>query len=302
MMKRSFVPVLAIIILITSSDSAAQYYYQDSKYYGADVAFELGGSMGIMNSLTDLGGKKGLGKKFIKDLNWKVSRPSFSFYGMVMYKEAFGVRLEATFGNIHAYDSILKDVAPSTFGRYERNLSFRSTIREFQLAAEIHPLFFKSWEENEAPFWSPYLVAGIGYFSFDPQAKLNGRWYSLHPLHTEGQGFSEYPDRKPYKLNQVNVPLGLGMKYEINSFINARLEFVHRLLFTDYLDDVSTDNIDPLVFYAHLSPGQAAVAEQLADRRYAVPKSSQRGDRRDNDAYFTIHLKLGVTLRHSRRN
>jgi hypothetical protein len=299
---RSLVPVFVLLLLIHCRNAVGQYYYQDSKYYGTDVTLELGGSMGVMNSLTDLGGKKGVGKKFIKDLNWKLSKPSFSFYGMVMYKEAIGVRLEATFGNIHSYDSILKDVAPSTFGRYERNLSFRSSIRDFQLAAEIHPLFFKSWEEDKAPYWSPYLVAGIGYFSFDPQAKLNDRWYALNPLHTEGQGFSEYPDRKPYKLNQVNVPLGIGVKYEVNSFINARLEFVHRILFTDYLDDVSTENIDPLLFYAHLSAGQAAVAGQLADRRTAVPKNIQRGDPTDNDAYFTIHLKLGVTLRSSRRN
>ena len=49
--------------------SDAQYYFYDDQYYDNPVIIEIGGSIGIMNCLTDLGGKKGIGKKFIKDLN-----------------------------------------------------------------------------------------------------------------------------------------------------------------------------------------------------------------------------------------
>jgi hypothetical protein len=279
-----------------------QYYYYNDKYYGSDWVIELGGSAGIMNSLTDLGGKKGTGKKFLKDLNWKVSRPSFSIYAIAMYKDAIGVRLEGTFGNVRSYDSILKKVGPSTFGRYERNLSFKSNITDIQLVAEVHPFFFKNYEEGKAPLWSPYIVAGIGYFSFNPQARLNNEWYSLQPLHTEGQGFAEYPDRKPYKLNQINIPLGFGVKYELNSSFNLRIEFVHRTLFTDYLDDASNvDYIDPALFSVYLTTAQASLARQLYDRRISTVKNNQRGDPKDNDAFFTIHLKFGVVLRSARR-
>jgi hypothetical protein len=301
-MNRSLVAVMVCLFIVQAFPSKAQYYYQNDKYYGNDWALELGGSFGIMNALTDLGGKKGIGKGTIKDLNMKVSKPCFSLYAMVVYKEAIGIRLEGTFGSIQSYDSILKKVAPSTFGRYERNLSFRSTITDIQLAAEIHPLFFKTYDEGEAPFFSPYLVAGIGFFSFNPEAKLNGRWYALQPLHTEGQGFAEYPDRKPYKLTQLNIPLGIGLRYEVTSSLSARLEVVHRILFTDYLDDVSKNNIDPALFYNYLSPTQAGIAEQLADRRIAVPKNEQRGDPKDNDAFFTIQLKIGIAIRTDRRN
>jgi hypothetical protein len=301
-MKRSLASVLLCLFILQVLPSGAQYYYQNDKYYGTDVTLELGGSAGFMNALTDLGGKKGIGKGTIKDLNLKVSKPSFSIYAIAMYKDAIGVRLEGTFGSIHSYDSILKKVASSTFGRYERNLSFRSKITDIQLAAEVHPLFFKTYNEGEVPYFSPYVVVGIGFFSFNPEAQLNGRWYALQPLHTEGQGFTEYPDRKPYKLNQFNIPLGIGIKYEINSSFNARFEIVHRILFTDYLDDVSKDNIDPSLFYNYLSPTQAAIAEQLADRRTAVPKNNQRGDPHDNDAFFTVQLKIGMAIRTARRN
>ncbi|MDP4263482.1 MAG: hypothetical protein Q8941_13225 [Bacteroidota bacterium] len=300
-MKKLFVPVLACLYLFQPVISEAQYYYYNDKYYGSDIVFEAGVSAGIMNSLTDIGGKKGIGKGFIKDLNMNFTKPSFSIYGIAMYRDAIGVRLEGTFGGIRSNDSILKSVAPSTFGRYERNLSFRSKITDVQLAAEVHPLFFKHYDEGEAPYWSPYLVAGIGFFSFNPEANLNGHWYALQPLHTEGQGFAEYPDRKPYKLTQINVPLGIGVKYELGTFLNARLEIVHRILFTDYLDDVSNvDYIDPALFNAYLSPAQASIARQLYDRRISS-KNNQRGNPKNNDSYFTIQLKIGMTLRTARR-
>lgn len=286
----------------------AQYYFYNDRYYENDVLIELGASIGIMNCFTDLGGKKGIGKNFIKDLNWKNTKPSAGIYVMGMYQYKIGVRLEATFGSIAAYDSILKPVAPSTHGRYERNLSFKSTISDIQLSFEIHPLFiFGNYINKEPPRYSPYLVAGIGYFSFNPQTSLNGNWYYLAPLHTEGEGFSEYPDRKPYKLSQFNIPVGAGVKYEINSVLNASLELVHRVLFTDYLDDVSTSYIDPDFFSNHLSGNRAAIARRLYDRQGELNSNhvpivgGQRGDPGDKDAFFSIQLKMGLVLGRKKR-
>ncbi|HET6995693.1 MAG TPA: DUF6089 family protein [Chitinophagaceae bacterium] len=301
-MIRFHVVLLACLCILRTHPACAQYYYYNDKYYNGEWLVELGGSAGIMNSLTDIGGKKGIGKKFIKDLNWKMTKPSFGLYVVATYKDVLGVRLEATFGSVQSYDSILKKVATSTFGRYERNLSFRSTIRDFQLVAELHPLFFKIYDEGKVPRWSPYVSAGIGYFVFNPQAQLNNEWYYLHPLRTEGQGFAEYPNRKTYSLTQVNIPLGLGVKYEVSPWISARLEFAYRILFTDYLDDASNeDYVDPALFSTYLTPHNAAIAQQLADRRISTVINKQRGDPKDNDAFFTIQFKIGFTFRSMRR-
>src|SRR4030095_7850112 len=97
----------------------AQFYYYNDKYYDNNVVFEIGGSFGVMNSLTDVGGKKGIGKNFIKDLTWKFAKPCFGGYLMAMYRNAIGFRLDATFGEVIGYDSILKKVKETTFGRYE---------------------------------------------------------------------------------------------------------------------------------------------------------------------------------------
>lgn len=279
----------------------AQYYYYNNNYYDNAVVLELGGSAGVMNCLTDLGGNKGIGKKFIKDLNWKNTKPALGIYLMGMYKNVVGLRLEGTFGTVTAYDSILKDVASSTFGRYERNLSFKSKIADFQLSFEVHPLYFKNYED-EPPRFSPYLVAGVGLFGFNPQAYLYGQWHDLHPLRTEGQGFAEYPGHSPYKLTQINFPVGLGIKYEINSFLNARLELVYRFLTTDYLDDVSTIYINPDLFANYLPSHLARLAVQLHDRQTELNPShetiigGQRGDPKDNDSFFSIQLKIGFVF------
>ncbi|MBI3883637.1 MAG: hypothetical protein HY305_05345 [Sphingobacteriales bacterium] len=207
-------------------------------------------SVGAMNCLTDIGGRIGKGKNFLKDYNVGNSQVCGSIYVSAVYKYAIGLRLEATLGSVKAYDSILKSVASTTQGRYERNLSFRSPIREFAIIAEIYPLFlFTDWssKDREPPKFSPYLLGGIGYFGFNPQAEYNGTRVALQPLHTEGQGYAEYPNRKPYKLHQVNFPLGFGFKYEVSPLVNIRAEMVYRVLKTDYLDDVSTRYIDPIL-------------------------------------------------------
>lgn len=305
MQHRLFVHVaIACVCVLLTIPSRAQYYFYNDRYYSGDLVLEAGGSVGVMNSLTDLGGKKGPGKGFIKDLNLKMTKPSFSIYTILMYKEAIGFRLEATFGRVGSYDSILKSSPQEP--RYLRNLSFRSRITDIQLAAEIHPLFFKLYEENEAPYISPYLVAGIGFFSFNPQANLNGRWYDLQPLHLEGQGFTEYSNHKSYSLHQFNIPVGMGVKFEATSSVNIRLEFVHRFLFTDYLDDVSDTYIDPALFSKYLLPSHASVAQKLYSRRneidptYNVSPGEIRGDPKNKDAFFSFQLKIGMAIRSKR--
>src|SRR5438067_2317793 len=131
--------ILFIIIIFFTSQVKAQYYFFDDTYYDNKIVLEVGISAGGMNCLTDLGGRKGIGKKFIKDLTLKTTRPCGSIYFSAIYQNAIALRIEGTYGNVTAYDSILKKDAASTFGRYERNLSFRSNIFELMISGEFHP-------------------------------------------------------------------------------------------------------------------------------------------------------------------
>ncbi|MEO6869835.1 MAG: outer membrane beta-barrel protein, partial [Ginsengibacter sp.] len=267
----------------------------------------MGGSLGAMNAMTDLGGRRGPGKKSVKDFNLKTTKFAGGLFFGVNFKNAIGLRLEATFGQVHAYDSILKDVAPTTTQRYERNLSFRSNITEIVLVGEFHPfeMFVNYNDDRYPPVVSPYIVAGVGYFHFNPQAKLTNSYIDLQPLHTEGQGFAEYPRAKEYKLYQFNFPVGIGARYDLSPILNIRAEFMYRILMTDYLDDVSGRYIDPTVFTNYLSGTKLNQALLLNDRHKPGAETAHpdgiRGNPKNNDAYLGFSIKLGLTLGRERR-
>lgn len=291
---------IAIAFICIVTQCYAQPDFSEDPYYLKKVTYELGGSLGVMNCLTDLGGNKGVGKKFIKDLNVSNTAPAGSIYFSGAYKNAIALRTEATWGIAKASDAVLKENA-SNFGRHDRNLSFKTTIFELSLVTEIHPKFFKHYSQNEKmPRLSPYLLGGIGYFLFDPKTKLNGEWVALRPLSTEGQGFAEYPDRKFYKLNQINFPVGAGVKYKLSPLFNFSAECMYRILNTDYLDDVSTTYIDKSLFQKYLNPTDAANAALLYSRQgeiaptHSTAIGGTRGNPKNNDAYFTITFKVGL--------
>jgi len=295
---------VSIAMLCFTNRAVAQYYFYNDSYYDTPLMFELGGSIGAMNCLTDIGGKKGIGGKFVKDLNMGNTEFTGGIYVAALYKYAIGLRLEANFGKLSAYDSVLKGVTDIAKARYNRNLSFRTNITEIAAIAEFHPLFaFIDWtaRDGEPPRFSPYLLGGISYFTFNPQAKLNNVWIDLQPLRTEGQGFAEYPDKKPYKLNGIAIPVGGGIKYELSSLFNVRAEFMYRPTNTDYIDDVSTTYADKSLYANYFSGNRLINAVLLSDRQLgAEPDQTlpgkKRGNPKDKDNFFSFNIKLGIAI------
>ena len=280
-----------------------QYYFYNDEYYDSPLLLEIGPSAGPMNCLTDLGGKKGIGKKFIKDINWNQSRASGGLYIIARYHNMLAARLEFSLGGVQASDAVLKHDQSAAYGRAMRNLSFRSGIAEMLFGIEFYPVSVIN--PQASVFVSPFILTGLGLFRFSPQASYHGNWVNLQVLRTEGQGFKEYADRAIYRLSQFNFPVGAGIKYDTSPTISFRLEIVYRKLWTDYLDDVSKTYIDPASFDVYFAPSVASLARQLADRRLnqgSEPRAGEiRGNHRNNDAYFSFNLKLGVVLGRQRR-
>ena len=55
-----------------------------------------------------------------------------------------------------------------------------------------------------------YGFAGVALLYMNPMAKYDGKWYSLKPLHTEGQEY--VPSRTEYANWQLTIPFGVGVK------------------------------------------------------------------------------------------
>ena len=312
LLMKKIVFVLGLVILLTGfyKKTYAQYNFYNDNYYYTPIIYEVGASVGVMNSLTDLGGKAGIGKRFVKDLNYGNNSFTYGAYFSVLYKNAFGLRFEAALGKVSADDAILENIPTSDIAntRFNRNVNFQSKITEYSLITEIHPLFvFINWDESESepPRYSPYLLGGVGYFSFNPQTKLGNKIYDLQPLCTEGQGFKEYSDRPTYKLKQMNYPVGGGLKYEISNNVNIRGEFVYRILKTDYLDDVSTTYVNPDYYVTNGFTGtKLQNALLLSDRQInkVTGPGGKRGSPTEKDSYFSFNIKVGITFGRERVN
>ena len=221
---------------------------------------------------------------------------------ITMYpKNWVGIRLAANITYLEGSDDIINTTGINELHRKQRNLDFKSTVLEGYVALELFPLMLLKSNSGYEPRLRPYGFSGIGLFHFNPKGSLtdaagNKTWYALQPLRLEGQGMSEYPYSKPYKLTQINIPLGGGIKYYASDRINLSAEVIYRKTFTDYIDDVSKKYIDPNSYNKYLSAQDAALAYKLSDKTIGIifpgmtrfPANTQRGDSKDGDTYFSV--------------
>ena len=195
------------------------------------------------------------------------------------------IRSGIMFGKIAATDA--KNKAALHF----RNLSFQSSIFELNVLGEY--TFFDMQERN----LSPYVFGGIAMFHFNPYTyDTVGNKHYLKPLSTEGQGLSQFPDRKPYKLTQFAIPFGAGVKFRVTENVVLAYEFGLRKTFTDYLDDVSKTYVSDVALA--LARGQTAV--DLAYRGDELKNGSliypAEGDIRGSEKYKDWYYFSGVSV------
>lgn len=268
----------------------------------ANGKVELGLGIGPMFFLGDLGGSAGVGKTFIKDLDLPLTKLNKGVYLNYYPTEWLGFRIAGNLGYVEGDDAEAPAKGGAEMDRRERNLNFRSKIKEAYAAIEIYPTFFLEKYDGLQGKLRPYVVGGVGVYNFNPETKdVDGSWVKTAPLRLEGQGFPQYPDSKPYKLTQMNVLVGFGAKYYLKENMYIGMEILHRKLFTDYVDDVSHNYyVDPITFDANLSPADAVTARRLYYRGiYTFPTSrpyqefAERGDPKENDAFFSSILRLG---------
>lgn len=277
-----FLDILDILVetpMVRILTSAFLLLFMATGVYAQDVEF---GAQAFSTSYTG---------ELSNSMNWASSiRYGGGFHVRRNINPWWSIRSDANWARIAGADNRENHIA-----NY-RNLSFRSNVFEITALAEyrIRPItIFPSRHRM-----TPYVAAGFHLFHFDPQAKYKGQWYDLAPLCLEGQGLAEYPDRKPYSLAQIGIPVAIGMRWASRQNLRVALEAGYRFTFTDYLDDVGGFYANPAVVAAN----KGAVAGALSDRRLELNNAlstlepaeagSFRGSPRWNDGYVFVGLSF----------
>ena len=253
-------------------------------------------SVNSMNYLGDIAPKAKWGSTKLG-----FTRPGFSLSYGHRFGPRYTVRGSLSFGRLQSDDFKVADPSgDNSKFRYVRNAHFRNDIWELSAVA-IFDLF-----KNEGSYLSrvnltPYALAGVSLFHHNPKAKVPeqyvldanaaptsfanaGDWVALKPLGTEGQNATNLVSTdanfgiKPYSLWQLAIPIGVGARYRFADAIDISLDFSVRVLFTDYIDDVSQNYVDLDVFDTDL--------EKAMSNRSSDPVSAT-GDPRDISSWNT---------------
>jgi hypothetical protein len=220
------------------------------------------------------------GAYYIGDLNptahFKLTQPAAGLFYRFTPNYRYAFRGGVNFGSIMGDDS-----QSDNADQLQRNLNFKSTITEFNVLAEFNFLEYRI--SNDKFKFTTYLFLGLDVFMFKPQAQYSNQWIDLQPLHTEGQ-------TKGYKLTQMAIPFGIGVKANVSKKVGIGLEWGPRKTFTDYLDDVSGTYSNNVY--------DSNVARKLADRSKNAGNNidKQRGNPHTKDWYFFFGITLNFKL------
>ncbi len=234
--------------------------------------------------LGDLGGKPFAGTNDFQDVDFAKTRYGLTTGLRLNLGSRFAFRLNGWYARVAGDDKYTKNKE-----RRGRNLNFYSHILEGDLTAELNILKSKNGKGNF------YIFGGIGFFTFNPKTKLNGTVYELRDYGTEGQ--YTVNAKSPYALSSISFPMGIGYKLYIGRKSYLTFELNGRKTQTDYIDDVSTNFVDPALLVASKGP----VAAQLADRNISdIPGFSSpgsiRGDPKNNDSFFFFCISYNIML------
>jgi hypothetical protein len=268
----------------------------------------IGFSVGVSSFLGDLGGSRNIGKGFVYDLDIQATRPAIGIFYKYNLNYFLSFRGEFAYTQLFGNDKFTKAewYVDGGYPRRYRNLQFTSPVISAGAIVELNLYKYEAGNTDQFKF-APFVGIGGGGFWFDPRTNdpLTGEKVRLQPLGTEGQGLPGYD--KKYKLIQPQVLGVAGLKFNAGPSLAMTFEVVYHQTFTDYIDDVSKNFIDPMVFYNYYDAETAAKVARLHNRAPELgltdPKFEEitgdgqiRGDVTDNDQFFRVQATFVVIL------
>lgn len=279
-------------VLVTVFLSILTYFSAYSQYY-VDYGFSVGAS----NYLGEMGGGIGERRGGLADMKLNYTRWNLGGFYRYRISNRFGVKGTLNYVRLSGNDS--ETLNPNRRGR---NLNFKNDMIE--AAGHLELYLYKVNDVGGTGRYSSdfnlYLFGGVGAFYSNPKGELNGEWYALQPLQTEGVSYSKF---------NFAIPAGIGFYYTINRKYRLGLEASWRTTFTDYIDDVSDKYVlhtDPLTAKLANKTNQELITEIHLDNPDLNNGSPQvttyqpgrkRGDPEHNDSYATVTVNFSWAIR-----
>jgi len=265
-------------MIFTDTRAQTDFHDYNTRYVG-----EIGVEGGIAQYFGDLNTQS----------SFKAIKPLIGIFYRYFFTDYFGVSAHLHFAQLGYSDAYNSD----TF-EHLRNLSFDTNIWDLSLQGDFN---FYRFEPGSLSYrFTPYFTLGLGVFHFNPYTYYQDHKYYLQPLGTEGQDSPLYPDRKKYALWSFQIPMGVGIKYNLNRSWNIAGVITYHFTGTDYLDDVSTTYAGPAAFPPGID-GKQTMSAILQDRSdvYGAPigqAGRQRGNSRNRDQFIGIEFNLSYLL------
>jgi opacity protein-like surface antigen len=216
---------ILILFLLSVSITGFSQRWKLKRY---EVLFGFGST----NVYGDIGGTADAKSLYgLKDI--KINETRFSLSGGVRYKikRDMALKLNLIYGQGVSDDKGSRND--------DRGYSFKTTIFEPSVQYEyaflsedrkvdISKLYNRRGMVNNFTVFSAYAFAGLGGAFFSPKVNLNGN--SAVPGETI----------TGYNKTAIVIPVGLGVKYGIDKNWSLCFEFGRRIVFSDYVDGIST--------------------------------------------------------------
>jgi|GEM_PF-1742980 len=142
------------------------------------------------------------------------------------------IQLVFTASEAKGGDSSLVNSAHLGNDNHSDHYYFASNINEFTLTGSYD--FFNL---NEGYRFTPFVMAGGGFYNFKPYQVVEYT-NAKGALRKENRAMTQV---EPFSNWQVNVPLGVGIKWGLSANTQLKLEGKYRVLFNGYLDNYIAD-------------------------------------------------------------
>jgi opacity protein-like surface antigen len=314
-MRKKLIRCLLVFGLLTATIPAANAQFS----YIEPEGFAIGMNFGMTDLWGDVGTQSVIdhytNDQYTNNINF-----TGGMFGRYTIHPAACVRFGVNYGVYYATDKWNEDLAfgaqfveDDAFQRYLRNQTVKTNIWEGNVMLEVNLFRFGMGEYSNLAWrkFTPYFLVGLGYFHYnargliqDPTGYYANIWTDLYPLNLEGDGwFGTNNQAERESRWGMQVPLGIGMKWDLGKRFNLGIEYLYRYTFKDQIDGVSGEYIDPALFDQNLSPQQASQARALHDRSHLInPLISHapgefRGNPSVKDAYSSIAITMYFKLK-----